>query len=289
MANKKSSEGKGAALAKRSKIDSMQRNMFIAVCLASIILGISVVGVIRLAKSIAFYNNVIVERDKVIKGSTKIQNDLKLLKDNVANLVSNENLESVARSRDEECLSKSAQEIDNESYKNASIEVARTCSALRMIPDALPSSKNVEATMASMNQLLYWSNKRQGVNFESLSSSDGGSAGSQITSSVHVSTVRLSLKDDAEKIHGALAEIENSVRNFDISSANISWKGASISSGKLEFNATYSAYYSDTVYPVVYTRTVCAKADSKKCLASGGNSVGDEYGEPTTGAGTVSN
>lgn len=287
MANKKSND-KGVAIAKRSKIDSMRRNMFAAVCIASVILGVSIVGVIRLSKSIAFNSKVISEKEKIINGYTQIQSDLETLKDNVSNLVSNENLESVARYRANECYGNSTREIDNEEYRDQAIELARTCSALRVIPDALPSSNNMEATLSSMNQLLYWSNNKNGVIFESLSSDYGGDAGSEVTESVHVVSVNVEMQDTADNIHGALAEIENSVRNFDISSANISWNGRSLASGELKFSAIYSAYYSDPVVADVRSRTVCAKATSKKCIDSGGDKLGDAFGQSTAPADVAS-
>ena len=44
--NKSAGRGKGGAFAKWAKIDKDQRNMLIAVCLTSIVLGVTVVGVI---------------------------------------------------------------------------------------------------------------------------------------------------------------------------------------------------------------------------------------------------
>ena len=276
---KNNSSDKGAAFAKRSKIDGMRRNMFVAVCIASVILGASIVGVIRLAKTIGFNSKVIGEKEKIINGYVQIQADLEVLKSNVSNLVSNEKLESVARYRADECYGNSTKEIDNEDYKDQAIELARTCSALRVIPDALPSSNNTEATLSSMNQLLYWSNNKSGVIFESLSSDFGGEAASEVTDSVHVVSLRTEMKDSAEHIHGALSEIENSVRNFDISSANISWTGRLFDSEQLEFSAEYSAYYSDPVSAEIRQRNVCAKATSQACVNAGGDSVGDSFGQ----------
>ena len=286
MANKKSNE-KGAALAKRSKIDTMQRNMFAGVCIASIIFGVSLVGIVRLSKTISFNSRVIGEKDKVINGYKQIQSDLDALKTNVSNLVSNENLESVARYRADECYGNSTKEIDNEDYKDQAIELARTCSALRVIPDALPSSNNTEATLSSMNQLLYWSNNKAGVTFDALSSNFGGDAGSEVTESVHVVSVSLDLEDTADNIHGALAEIENSIRNFDISSANISWSGKSLISGELKLSASYSAYYSDPVSPEPRSRNVCASATSQACINAGGDSIGDAFGQSNSPSNTT--
>jgi len=273
---KKKADDKGAAFGKRNKIDAMRKNMFAAVCLASMVLGASVVGSIRLAKTIGFNSHVMEEKNKIINGYKQIQSDLVELKQNISSLVSNENLESVARYRAEQCYGNSTKEIDNESYKDQSIELARTCSALRVIPDALPSGENVEATMSSMNQLLYWSNGRRGVQFDAISSAFGGDAASEVTSSVHVDSVSINLEDSADAIHGALAEIENSVRNFDISSANMTWTGKTVASGQLQFSATYSAYYSDPVVATMHTRNVCAKNSSNKC--AGSDTVGDSFG-----------
>ena len=61
------------------------------------------------------------------------------------------------------------------------VELARTCTALRVIPDALPSKLNKEATLASMNQLLNWSNNGSGIESISSGEASGGSIGDGLT------------------------------------------------------------------------------------------------------------
>jgi hypothetical protein len=68
--------GKGVAFAKWAKIDKAQRNMFLAVCAASIVLGVTVVSIIYFAKVIAFNGKLISEKDKIIKDYKSIQTSL---------------------------------------------------------------------------------------------------------------------------------------------------------------------------------------------------------------------
>lgn len=263
---------KGVAFAKRAKIDSEQKGILIAVCLASMVLGITVVGAVYLIKVIQFNAKVISVKDTVISDYTSIQKSLDSINQDVIDLSSNENLESVGRQRStQNCSGTDAKTWAlSEGYKASEIELARTCSALRVISDTLPSTNNSASTLASLNQLIAWS----GTNMESLSSSavtnssDYSSIDSE-SSTAHIIAASMVLSDSADKIKGTLAQIESSIRNYDISSAAITWvkhEGTAVQS--IELNATYNAYYSDPVSITKKHKLVCADDKNAKCTGT---------------------
>ena len=264
---------KGVAFGKWAKIDRAQRNMFLAVCGASVILGITIVGVIQFSKTIAFNAKLITEKDKVIKDYVSIQNSLKSISDQIGELTNNENLEVVARTRANDCV-KMADSSIIESDSIEDIEVARTCTALRVIPDAMPSSKNEEATLSSMNQLLLWSNGGTGVGLKAISGdSNNVSASPSMGEGSTMSNISLSLSlnDEATRIKGALSTIEDSIRNYDISDIKIQWSGDEFDNSgvyippTIEVNGTFNAYYSNPVSIEKQSKKICADDQSEKC------------------------
>jgi hypothetical protein len=272
MAGKTDAEkgkGKGVAFGKWAKIDKAQRNMFLAVCAASVLLGVTVVGVVYFSKVIVFNGTLISEKDKIIKDYKSIQESLKNISNQVDDLRNDEKLEVVSRKRANDCLSLSNL-LSAEEEKIDDIELARVCTALRVIPDAIPSKENVEATLASLNQLLLWSDGAirieglSGADVENSSSSDS-SSDSSTGSSLQSIGASLSLNDTAARVHKALDTIEKSIRNYDIASASISFSGDSTDSDTIELSATFRAYYSNSVNIEKKTKTVCADKKSTKC------------------------
>ena len=266
--------GKGVAFAKWAKIDSAQQKMFLAVCGTSVLLGVTIVSIIYFAKVIAFNGTLIGEKDKIIKDYTSIQKSLQSISSQVNELSNNENLEAVARTRAADCakyldLDKSEDEESEDSNKIDSIELARVCTSLRVIPDAIPSKKNVEATLASLNQLLLWSDGSIKIDGITGSDVEGGSSikdsDGNVSKSLRSVGATLSLDDTSGKVRNALDTIENSIRNYDIASASISFSGDSTTSETIEFHATFRAYYSDTVNIEKKSKKVCADNTSEKC------------------------
>ncbi|MCQ2570944.1 MAG: hypothetical protein MJ154_01705 [Candidatus Saccharibacteria bacterium] len=271
-------KGKGVAFAKWAKIDSAQQKMFLAVCGTSILLGITIVSIVYFAKVITFNGTLISEKDKIIKDYTSIQNSLKNISEEVNDLSNNENLEAVARTRAADCakyldqFTNSSDEEESNDTEEAivdEIELARVCSALRVIPDAIPSKENVEATLASLNQLLLWSDGT--IKIDGISGNDADEvgfkddAGNVVTTSLKPIGASLSLDDTSNKVRSALDTIENSIRNYDIASASISFSGDSTTSETIEFHATFRAYYSDTINIEKKSKKVCADQTSEKC------------------------
>lgn len=252
---------KGIALAKRAKIDSAQRNMFIAVALASVILGVTLVGTIYLVRTIIFNIQVTAVKDEVISEYKKAQKSLTELTSRVSELAQNERLEVVARARSQACEN-STVELGLEtstSYAVEDIELARTCSALRVIPDALPALYNEDSSRASMVELLKRSNDGSGVITESVA----GEKGKSVSGMTNVGgvTTSIRLNDDASKVNGALMTIEDSIRNYDIKSATISWSGS-----RIELRAVFTSYYSSSASIKTSSKIVCADDDNDVCM-----------------------
>jgi len=271
---------KNVALAKRAKIDKAQQLMLLAVCGASIVLGITVVGIVYFAKVIKFNARLIDEKDTVILGYKEIQNNLESIASTVSALTDNDKLESVARKRADECYSKAdAAEGGSTIYSLEDIEVARTCSSLRLIPDAMPSTENADAASTSLYQLLLWSNNNSGVQVESLGPNDNYSDMTITDSDGMESTAKtiglaLTLNDTADAVKGALSSIENSIRNYDIKSASISWNHAEDGDGGgeyIELSAAYVTYYSTATGLQRSKKTLCADKESEACVKAGGD------------------
>lgn len=274
MAKKKSDaekgKGKGVAFGKWAKIDKAQRNMFLAVCGASIVLGVTCVSVFHFVSVISFNGTLIEEKNKIINDYVTIQKNLKNISDQINQLQNNESLEVVSRTRAADCAryldllndENAEEEIDN-------IELARICTSLRMIPDAIPSKNNVEATLASLNQLLLWSDGS--IQIDGIANTDVDNAsfsndsGEEVQNTLMPIGAAVSIDDTTERVHRALDTIENSIRNYDIAAATISFSGDSTSSDSIELNASFRAYYSNPIGISKQTKKICADETSEKC------------------------
>lgn len=279
MAGKTQAEkgkGKGVAFGKWAKIDKAQRNMFFAVCGASVVLGITIVGIIYFSKVISFNATLIGEKAAVIEDYKDIQNSLVNISNQVNNLAVDDTLEVVGRTRAADCLNRSAKML-TESSSVEDLEVTRTCTALRVIPDAMPSSANTEAMLAGLNQLLLWSNDGNGVLIEGLSGTDTDGVsfvdenGNAIKTTMSAMGAAVSIEDDADKVKGALDTIENSIRNYDIAAASIEWSGDNYDDDgvyhpqRISLSASFNAYYSNSVSIEKQKKKVCASKESAKC------------------------
>jgi hypothetical protein len=276
--NAEKGRGKGVAFSKWAKIDKAQRNMLVAVCVTSIVFGITVVGVIYAIRVLSFNATLIGEKESVISTYKTIQSNLDQMAADVDELKTNENLEVLARTRSADCASITAKDLEKAGISD--LELSRTCSALRIIPDALPAGNNIEATLASMNKLLLEASNT--IHIESLSaddvemseyeySDDEESSDEEGEASIVPVGVSFMVSDSTETIHAALDAIERSVRNYDIASATISFKDASenadgVSVGpQIELTATYRAYYSNALTFEMKTKKVCADTANEKC------------------------
>lgn len=156
-------------------------------------------------------------------------------------MAQNGDLESVARKRNENCYDAQGNRIDfNAAYKNAkddterkmALQAMKVCSALRVVPDALPAVKNTEALMASLNQIFIVS----GWEPESLAPRDD--TVEVDIDGVEAIPVTLRVEGDGTTVLKVLDNIERSIREFNVRSASVEWTTAGLS-----LQAQANAYY----------------------------------------------
>ncbi len=164
------------------------------------------------------------------------------------NLAANQALNSVPKEGDSSCVNQSTGKqytykelktiLDNaktaQDLSDAS-QLMKTCSALRIIPDALPAFRNEEALLASLNKLFLASNwEPQGI-------SPGGSSNSQSTTGVDQLSVSLSIEANTATTMSVLHNIERSIREFNIDRATIEWGGDDTLILQAQANAFYTS------------------------------------------------
>ena len=234
---------KEVAVRKRALIDQASKNMFLVVAAASVILGFSAVGAIYLSKWIAFNAKVIGEKGKIIDNYNTSLNNLPILAASVMNLADDSSLESVARGRDEV----TCESFEGEVYTD--IQSIRTCSALRVIPDALPATLNPEALLASLNKIFLLT----GTNPESLSPSDN--SGLSALTNISTIPVTLSISGDSSLTRSLLDNVEKSIRTFEMGTVTIEWRGET----SILLRGQANAFYSSEVTIEPQTKTICAE------------------------------
>lgn len=149
-------------------------------------------------------------------------------------------------------LNKLYDEAKNSDELNVASKLIQRCSALRVIPDALPAFKNEEALLASLNKLFIIS----GIDPESLSPSGTVSA-AEIGTGLNAVLVNLALDDTtAGDVTRLLNNIERSIREFNLQTMNIEWGGGS---GTLNFNAQATAFYMNESSVEESTKTINAE------------------------------
>ena len=117
----------------------------------------------------------------------------------------------------------------------AASQLIKSCSALRIIPDALPSYKNEEALLASLDKIF----RISGGEPESLSPS-GTIEASDLADGLNAVVVNLTIDDaTTEETMKLLTNIERSIREYNIFNATISWSGPEI----LSLRAQAAAFY----------------------------------------------
>ena len=135
----------------------------------------------------------------------------------------------------------------------AASQLIKSCSALRVIPDALPSYKNEEALLASLNKLF----NDAGWQPESLSPSSS-SLDSVAESDLGTISVNLVVEADTGTTMRVLNNVERSIREFNIERATIEWGG----DNTLSLSAQATAYYTNVASVAETTETI--KAEDKK-------------------------
>ena len=188
----------------------------------------------------------------------------------LTNLAANEALNSVPKENNSSCINPATgknytyKELnDNYEKANGSTELTaatqliRSCSALRVIPDALPAFQNEEALLASLNKIFIESNWEP----ESISPGDSSvETEAGVATGLNPISVNLSLETDVGTAKAVLGNIERSIREFDISRATFSWSNAN----SLTLEAAATAYYMDESSIVETERSVTTSSSSTK-------------------------
>lgn len=220
------------------------------------------IGVCEKPKGDVYTNE---ELSKCVPDSIDVSTIPGTLRSNIlVNMAENEALNSVPKEADSACINPSTgknytyKEM-NQIYDNAETSEQRSlassliqvCSALRIIPDALPAFENEEALLSSLNKIFIISG------WEPESLSPGGSAGSITTTfgtKLNAIGVKLAIEADANTTIRVLNNIERSIREFNIISAQVEWDG----DNKLNIQARANAYYADKSSISESTKTIKA-------------------------------
>ncbi|MBQ6149993.1 hypothetical protein IJI86_03440 [Candidatus Saccharibacteria bacterium] len=178
------------------------------------------------------------------------------------NIASNEALASVPNENDAGCIDPATgknytyQELEaaysnaeNEEEVAAAVGLIKTCSSLRVIPDALPAFKNEEALLASVDKIFNIS----GATLQSLSPTDE-TDGAPFGNNLYTISVHLALEGGTDIVHRLLNNLELSIRNFNVDRATIDWS----SNGSIDLKATASAYYMTPSTLVVTDKSISA-------------------------------
>ncbi len=165
----------------------------------------------------------------------------------IVNMSQNADLESVARTGLPICFDSSTNEKVStsdliESYRMqtddkeraAYLERISMCSALRVIPDALPSTPNSLAVGASLNRLFTISNYLpEGITTGEVRESSIPGVGAV--------NINLEIEDSSDVTMSVLDNIEKSIREFNIKTARIERNY-----DKLKVEALAEAYYTES-------------------------------------------
>ena len=281
----KVSAADGASVLKRLKITKAQRTMFVAVCLASIALGVTFVLVVYFAKIISFQGKLLTQKGYVVDALKQDQTNLSQLAGQISNLTKNENLESVARTRTvTDCSGYYGIDMSLEGVKTEEeVEKVRRCSSLRVIPDAMPATSgtvsldDVDTTTRIQLDLIM---DRAGVDLSADSDSavsveETGYSGSSTSTSGSILEpysmleANVNIDGDLSKMKTFLSTIDKTIRNFDLQNATIEIPSGDTTN--FTFSGSYYAYYTNPVDLQIQKRTICADEKNEKCRAAGGD------------------
>ena len=190
-----------------------------------------------------------VKLDELAENTLRVQVMSKMAKD--------ETLESVARESVAICYNnigeKYSEKYWTDKIANAVGEDLRQyysqafgiCSALRVIPDALPSTKNKLALMASLDRIFE-------ISTWTPTSLSPGIEKSTDVPGLGAIEVNLSVNSDGSVTQTVLSNIEKSIREFSINTATIEWTG----DDQLKLEASATAYYTEEVELDEQTTTI---------------------------------
>lgn len=182
------------------------------------------------------------------------------------NLAANPALNSVLKEDTNNCINTSTgknytydelqeiyQSAQNEEEMARASDMIKSCSALRVIPDALPAYKNEEALLASLNKILDLSGWQPEALMPGDTTTPLGKSG------LLPIGLNLTIETDNTTTMNILNNIERSIRLFNLANVNVDW----IDSTHLKLGARAAAYYVNPTSVIETTETVSA-GDKKK-------------------------
>lgn len=164
----------------------------------------------------------------------------------MVNLSNNKDLESVGRDNLSAQCFRDGKRVDfSKKYINAKtpaeqtryFNLLRECSSLRVIPDALPAYQNIEATMASLNQLFL----SAGVEPESMTVNNSSPAYSASANKLQTIGLSWSANTSTAEVQAFLTDLERSIREFNINTAVFEWSNDQ----QLSIQTRDTAYYAN--------------------------------------------
>ena len=186
----------------------------------------------------------------------------------INNIAANESLNSVPKEADSACVNsetgknytyKELNELYNKAENSEELAKAstliRVCSALRIIPDALPASKNEEALLSSLNKIFIISDWEP----SSLRPTGDSNSSTQFGTNLNSISVQLQIEANTATTIRVLNNIERSIRDFNITSAKIEWGGDNV----LNIQARANAYYTSKSSLTEITTTIKPAGDNK--------------------------
>ena len=222
-------------------------------------------------------------RNNVLIGMTEENNDLEsVARDSQSTCYDGNNRKIDFAKQYQEALKIEDAEKRAEARENA-FYMLKMCSSLRVIPDALPASKNDAALLSSMNQIFLIS----GLEPESLSPSKNTEVSP--IAGLEAIPMNVSVKDTVTNTTKLLQNLEKSIRSFSFQTAVISWKEETEEGQKLELNAQALAFYTNRITASENQKTLYASKDRKKSSSSSsdsGTKTVDDVIEEKTGMDT---
>ena len=204
------------AVGKRLAIKKINKQMFAMVLISASAVAVIIVASVWLVKTIMFNVRIIETQDETLTLYEANSKAIVSLNNKVMGLSNNAALESVARERELSCLDASGNLADFE----GNVAKMRICSALRVVPDAMPSRANATALMASLKELAMY----PGVTLETDNVSGNNARASSGAKGVGVITSSYSVVGAPNSIRGLLSQFERSIRPFDTVTATIDWR-----------------------------------------------------------------
>ncbi len=145
-------------------------------------------------------------------------------------------------------LNKLYTDAEDEASRSDASDLIKVCSALRTIPDALPSNENQEAFLSSLNKIFIIS----GWDPESLSPSSEGSTPNSKNPGTSAYKASLVVEASSKMVKSVLQNIERSIRDIYFTGISIEYSGDDY----LRFSGNAYAFFVDKTSLSETTKTI---------------------------------